>query len=124
MTTFMIPLPWPKPPLSANQRHGHWAVEAKLKKEVRTVGNLLARSHKVGEHERIVVRVVYQPRDRRRRDPSNLMPSQKALVDGLVDAGVVPDDCPPYVEEWMPKLLVPVKGEPGQMWLEVRTGSQ
>lgn len=46
----------------------------------------------------------YLPRDRRRRDPSNLMPTQKAVVDGLVDAGVVPDDCPPFVTEWMPTI--------------------
>lgn len=30
--------------------------------------------------------------DRRRRDPGNWAPTAKACVDGLVDAGVLPDD--------------------------------
>lgn len=30
--------------------------------------------------------------DRRRRDPANWAPTAKAVVDGLVDAGVFPDD--------------------------------
>lgn len=46
------------------------------------------------------------------------MPMQKALLDGLVDYDLVPDDCPPYVEELMPK--VHAAGGPGEMWLEVR----
>lgn len=32
------------------------------------------------------------PPDRRRRDPANWAPTAKALIDGLVDAGLLPDD--------------------------------
>ena len=43
--------------------------------------------------ERAYVEGVYEPPDRRRRDPANLYPSFKAAIDGaLVDAGVLPDD--------------------------------
>lgn len=120
-TTYKIELPYRKPPLTANQRFGHWAQKSKIVAEVRRTANILARSHQVGPHERITVQLFYRPRDRRRRDPSNLMPSQKALLDGLVDARVVPDDCPPYVTETIPKIMEPVKGEGGKMWLEIRT---
>jgi len=41
------------------------------------------------------VRVTFGVRDPgRRRDPHNYMPTVKAIIDGLVDAGVWPDDTP------------------------------
>ncbi|MGH3503177.1 MAG: hypothetical protein ACRDQA_20120, partial [Nocardioidaceae bacterium] len=42
--------------------------------------------------QRAHIVAVYQPPDRRRRDPANLYPAVKACVDGLVDARVLPDD--------------------------------
>ena len=44
--------------------------------------------------------------DRRRRDPSNLMPTQKAIVDELVRCGLWPDDTPEYVTEHMPTIEI------------------
>jgi len=44
--------------------------------------------------------------DRRRRDPSNLMPTQKAIIDELVRCGVWPDDNPEWVTEMMPTVGV------------------
>lgn len=41
------------------------------------------------------------------------MPTQKAVVDGLVDAGVVPDDTPEFVVEDMPVLALVAKGGEG-----------
>lgn len=35
--------------------------------------------------------------DRRRRDPANFYPTVKAAIDGLVDAGVLPDDSGDYL---------------------------
>ena len=62
---------------------------------------------------------MYRPRDKRRRDPSNLIATQKPILDGLVDAGLVPDDTPEYVNELMPKIVPPVKGEPSKCWVEI-----
>jgi hypothetical protein len=42
--------------------------------------------------------------DRRRRDPANLTPVTKAVVDGLVDAGVWPDDTPDWITTIEPRL--------------------
>lgn len=42
----------------------------------------------------------------RRRDPHNFVPCVKAIVDGLVDAGVWPDDTPEWVRVMEPELVV------------------
>ena len=42
------------------------------------------------ERARLVVEIAFP--DRRRRDPHNYMATVKPIVDGLVDAGVLPDD--------------------------------
>ncbi|WP_128683426.1 hypothetical protein [Actinomyces qiguomingii] len=42
------------------------------------------------ERARIVIESLFP--DRRRRDTHNLMPTVKPIVDGLVDAGLLPDD--------------------------------
>lgn len=48
--------------------------------------------------------------DRRRRDPHNLTPTLKACVDGLVDAGVWPDDTPEFVTTTEPFIAVCPRG--------------
>ena len=82
-------LPWKSPPLSLNQRM-HWAVKARLTKEVRLIAKVKARG--IPDLERCSVELVWYVTDKRRRDSINPMPTLKALVDGLVDAEVVPDD--------------------------------
>lgn len=117
-STFTIPLIFTKPPLNMNQRL-HWARKAKLTKAIRTEAFIRCRAARIPRAKHLTVQLHYQPRDNRRRDPSNLMPTQKALVDGIVDAGVVPDDTPQYVTETIPTIHPAIKGEPGRMWLTV-----
>lgn len=120
MREFVVPLSFTKPPLNANQRWGHWAQRAKVVREVRFEASLRARSAGIGRRERIEFELHYQPRDKRRRDRGNLMPTHKACLDGVVDAGVVPDDSPEFVEERMPVIHPAVKGERGRMWFVMR----
>lgn len=61
----------------------------------------------------------YRPRDNRRRDADNLVPTLKALCDGLVDAGLVPDDTPNYMHKHMPVIHPAERGKQGIMWLEI-----
>lgn len=77
--------------MSANQRL-HWRVRSTRTRRIRTataeaavLANLpgLQRAH-------ITAHIAY-PRDGR-ADPANAAPTVKAMVDGLVDAGVIPDD--------------------------------
>ncbi|MFC7723443.1 RusA family crossover junction endodeoxyribonuclease [Nonomuraea recticatena] len=77
--------------LNSNDRM-HWRKEAPLKKNLRQTACWLARAAKIPSMKRASIIAVYEPPDRRRRDPANLYPSWKAVVDGIVDAGVLPDD--------------------------------
>ena|SRR5215475_3228707 len=78
--------------LNSNDRDGHWARRKRVTENLRITTGWLARSARMPALQRAHVVAVYEPPDRRRRDPANLYPSFKACVDGLVDAGVLPDD--------------------------------
>ena len=81
--------------ISANERQ-HWRVKARLTKYWRHRAGLTARGlmnkgawTKPGPAH-VLVTITWP--DQRRRDPANWAPTAKAIVDGLVDAGVFPDD--------------------------------
>jgi crossover junction endodeoxyribonuclease RusA len=105
------------PPLTANHRL-HWAVRNRRTQEIKDAVGWRARARIPRGLEHIAVRLVYQPQDRRRRDPSNLMPTQKAALDALVVVGVVRDDTPEFVTEEIPAVLSPDGGDRG-LWLVV-----
>lgn len=79
-------------PLSANDRVG-WRARAGQVANLRGNTRLLARNvHHIPRCERIAVCLHVHPRVTRRRDGDNCMPTVKAAVDGLCDAGVIADD--------------------------------
>ena len=119
MRTWTLELPYTKPPLSLNARPPHWRVRHRITRNVRAEVALLARAARIPALQRIAVELHYVPRDRRRRDPINLAPTAKVLEDGLVDAGVVPDDTPQYVEP-TPAVIDPPTGGTGRLYLVVR----
>jgi crossover junction endodeoxyribonuclease RusA len=69
----------------------------------------------------VIVQLHYVPSTKRRRDASNIVPTQKPAVDGLVDAGVVRDDTAEWVGELMP-VIHPLAPGPARMWLAVSVG--
>jgi|GEM_PF-715921 len=78
--------------LTANQR-AHWAVRARLTRTLRHAAAISARAQGIEPMRRAHLTVHVSWPDRRRRDVHNVMPTIKAIVDGLVqDAGVLPDD--------------------------------
>lgn len=93
--TWTVELPPGLPLLNANRRV-HWRKRAELTKTIREAAYLLAQGN-VPALQRARIVVEYRPPDRRRRDAGNLAPSAKAAVDGLVDAGVLPDDSDDYL---------------------------
>ena len=112
---WVVRLPWAKPPCSANDRD-HWRVKAAKVAAIRDAARYGLLHQAVGIEAsyatRFAVGLTYVPRDKRRRDPDNLVvPLFKALVDGIVDAGIVPDDTPDYVLRSMPVILPP-DGDP------------
>lgn len=89
--TWTVALPAGMQLINANKPM-HWHTKAKLIKEVRATTAILARAAKLPRLQRASVVVEYRPPDKRRRDVHNLYPTAKAAIDGLVDAGVLPDD--------------------------------
>ncbi|QSR25546.1 hypothetical protein CFH99_07910 [Nocardioides aromaticivorans] len=77
--------------LSANDRM-HWAPKAKRTKALRELGYDTAMANPVGTFDVAhIAAFIGYPRNGR-ADPANAAPTVKALIDGLVDAGVFPDD--------------------------------
>lgn len=100
--------------INANKRY-HWAKRAELTRYWREVANLAARSAVVAPLERAHVTLTFHRADKREFDPSNLAPTSKACLDGLVDAGVVPDDSRRFVVGPDERY-----GEPGQRRIVLR----
>jgi hypothetical protein len=96
MNTWTVELPAGIPLLNANRRQ-HWAVKARITRDLRQVAFVCARRDRVPPLKRAHIIAEYRPPNRRRRDVHNLMLSAKACVDGLVDAGVLPDDSDEYL---------------------------
>ena len=101
--------------LSSNQRL-HWAQQARRTRSIRTrafmlglaalrAGDVTARTGKTHVH----VLVAYPTA--RKADPPNSYPSVKAAIDGLVDAGIFPDDNSEHVSLGFDRD--PVKSAPG-----------
>ncbi|HAP90834.1 MAG TPA: hypothetical protein DCR15_14380 [Arthrobacter bacterium] len=87
-TTITIPAPcaW----LNSNDRR-HRMAEAKLVKEWRESAWAACQNHGPLNWPVTITAHVWKPKNGR-YDPGNLYPTAKACVDGLVDAGLLPDD--------------------------------
>lgn len=116
---WILELPYRTPPLSLNDRH-HWSVAARKKAEVREATFWLAKAQKIPVLQRPTVVLHYSPRNRGRRDAVNLTATSKPAIDGLVDAGVLPDDTPEFVDELMP-IIDTHNGVRGRLYLVIRT---
>lgn len=105
-------------PLTHNDR-GHPVARSRLVKQIRRAVGWAAKVARIPAAEHITVQLHYAPGDRRSvTDAPNLTATSKPAIDGLVDAGVVPDDTDAHVTEHMP-LIHPSPGE-RRLWLEVQ----
>ncbi|GAA3154196.1 hypothetical protein ACFQ0X_43985 [Streptomyces rectiviolaceus] len=103
--------------INANDRM-HPAKRASFVKVIRQAAWAMARHHKLPALERAHVFYVVHPDTKgRRRDPGNWSPSAKAAVDGLVDAGVLPDDDHTRLLGPDPRIGTPVKGAQLVLWV-------
>lgn len=118
MTHLVITFPAPDVPASINEVSGrHWSQARKRNTPwrewtaywVRRQGPSPARHVPVP----ITVQVTLPFRQKRRRDPHNYTGTTvKAIVDGLVKSGVVPDDTDDWVTVLDPVLTIVPKGTP------------
>jgi crossover junction endodeoxyribonuclease RusA len=89
--------------MSMNDR-GHWAPKAQKVAQVREWSALAASEAHIPPMQFCSVVMLWTVPDKKRRDEENPMPDFKAACDGLVDAGVVPDDTPQYMAKFMPVI--------------------
>jgi crossover junction endodeoxyribonuclease RusA len=110
-----IRFPDPAARMSLNDRHGTWRARHALTAAWRHATARHAVSIRHATHipmagswspRPMLVQVGFEVHDQRRRDPHNLVPTVKPIVDGLVDAGLVPDDTPEWVSVLEPLLAV------------------
>lgn len=98
-------------PWSMNtERNGSWHVRHSLVREWRQAFGVLARQRGIPPLQR--AHIVAQPCGVR-QDPGNCFPAVKAAVDGLLDAGVLPDDNGKHVASLT--FLPPIPGTPALM---------
>lgn len=116
--TWEITLPLTTP-LSLNNRE-HWQTKSRRVAALRSATFRLAKAARIPTLERCAVELHYAPRDKRRRDALNLVATLKPVEDGLVDAGVVPDDTAEFVEPTMPKIDDPTGAKHGRLFVIVR----
>jgi crossover junction endodeoxyribonuclease RusA len=122
VTLYTLDLPWPRPPLTLNQRW-RWEPKARLTAEIRETVAWLAKGARIPTAGFARVQLHYAPGRQGRIDPMNLCATSKPAIDGLVDAGVVDDDDSRHVHEQTPEIHFPP--EPGpRCWLTVDTGSE
>lgn len=104
--TLIVAFPAPAQLMTLNQRH-HWAVRSQLTKRWRnTAAQAAWQIPQPRRQPPATVELVLPVADQRRRDPHNYSPTLKAVIDGLVDAGLWPDDTPEYVRTLEPRLVV------------------
>lgn len=104
MSALELTFPRPGRSVTSNGRY-HWAEKRRLLQpwilSTRAAWIKAGRPTDIGPS---VIEIRFGVMDRRRRDPSNMMPTQKAIVDELVRCGLWPDDNPEWVEECMPRF--------------------
>lgn len=98
----IIEFEYERPPLTSNQRI-HWRTRAALTKDVRSL--TASKANGIPAMTACSVSLSWIVNDKRRRDADNLVPTLKAMCDGLVDAGIVPDDTPELMHKVMPVIV-------------------
>lgn len=101
----------PELPPNANDRL-HWRVKAPWIAEWRKAGCAAAVAHRMPDLGRVCISAVIYRSHIGRADADGDLARLKPIVDGLVDAGVVPDDRRQFVE-YGPMIEHRATGEPG-----------
>jgi len=87
-----LTIPAPAPWVSANDR-SHWATKARRTHHWRIAAGILARATTPNLlRTPVAITVTVHRVSARKADATNLAPTAKACIDGLVDAGWLPDD--------------------------------
>lgn len=88
----IIPLPWPKPPLTGNRTRGNPYARAKEVEQAKGEAVMAVRAANPMPVLVADVTLHYYLPDRRRRDADGMFPTLKVCLDALVTCAVLPDD--------------------------------
>lgn len=103
--TWILHFGYPTNPVPMNGPKGtHWATAARKAKQIRLRAAYLARSAGIPLLGRCRAQVTWWVAINRTRDTDNLARLEKPMYDGLVDACVVPDDRPAFMEKPRPVI--------------------
>ena len=97
--TWILHFVWPKNPLPMNGSRGHRLATARKARWVRTTSTFRARAAGIPPLGRIRAQLIWWVATNRTRDPDNLAQLEKPIFDGLVDAGIVTDDRPEFMDK-------------------------
>ncbi len=102
----MIEFTIPRSLVMTSNHRLHWAVKARLTGDLRRIAGWYGRLPTAEKPSTLPVRAVvtFGYPDRRRRDHANLAPTVKPIIDGLVDAGILPDDSTRYPSGADPRI--------------------
>ena len=114
MTETVLILSISTPPLRSNDRT-HWARRAPLVRAVRETAAWHAKAQKLRPQPQSDVTLIWHAPARSRSDVGALSPTLKAIIDGLVDAGIWPDDTP----KWVRRETVGIERTDGKPYLEL-----
>ncbi|MFF8544767.1 hypothetical protein ACF060_31275 [Streptomyces werraensis] len=108
--------------LNENQtRRMHWHAKSDIAAAIRAAATYAARQalrDGMPPMQRAHIFYVIHPGPRvTRRDPANWAQSAKAAIDGLVDAGVLPDDDSTRCLGGDPRIGTPIKGSQLVLWI-------
>jgi hypothetical protein len=111
-----IALPWMKPPLVQNDRQ-HWAAKAKAFAEVKSAARWAIRAARPRKLQAAEVTLHYRVPDDKVRDSDGPAPTLKAVLDALVDEGVLPADDWHHVPAVGVRIHPPRPRLPAALWV-------
>jgi crossover junction endodeoxyribonuclease RusA len=125
VTQFVVSLPCPERALSPNA-HIHWRDKAAATKVARKQSWYWFQRHKPRKWKvgPIILEIEYRygigMRDYKPRDVQNAIAALKPCLDGMVDAGVVPDDSHEWVNFGRVRIVKCIQGEQPAVVITVR----
>lgn len=118
-TEWLLDFPWAQNPVPMNGSRGGHYTHAKKVKLARTIAYRSATFAGIPPLKHCRVQLTWYVTTAGRRDPNNLATLLKALQDGIVDAGVVPDDTPDLMDTVMSRIVKVDPKRHRQAWMEL-----
>jgi crossover junction endodeoxyribonuclease RusA len=119
-TEWTLYFPYAKAPLTLNGGRGNHYVKNQWVRRIRNETIAYARQTGIPPMQHAQARLTwYVLDDYRKRDVDNLAPTEKVMFDGLVRAGIVPDDTPDLLHKHRPVIEAVDPMTHREAWMEL-----